>query len=283
MSATELSVILSNVGEDLPVAFELDGDRRDLADFDGVVDVAGESTGPFYEWGLVRMTGNLGVQLTAPDGTVHTHAVSYFTQLLETDDLRPAVRAGDGDARVAARVETEAETGAESEMESEPPSVEDDLEGADADAGTARGASLGPTDGAEVLDEPSAPQGALAAERDAPTRADPADADAADDRESDGSSTVETGTGEAGDTETAAGEPAEHDDDTAGESDRSAPTTVEGLRDRATDRSLTTYERQNAIRELAALGPEAAPALDHLADDAPEEAERALADSLRPE
>jgi hypothetical protein len=95
--------VLGTVAESLAVRFELGGEVRPLAQFDGVV--AADDRTTLRRWGAVDFVDGVGIRLEGPDGRVDTFDVDYFAARLADGTYVPAKAApGSGQVRVATTV-----------------------------------------------------------------------------------------------------------------------------------------------------------------------------------
>lgn len=95
--------VLNGVADALDVRFELDGESRPLAQFDGVV--AADDRRTLRRWGVVDFVDGTGIRLTGPEGRVDTFGVDYFADRLADGTYVPAKAApGSGEVRVATTV-----------------------------------------------------------------------------------------------------------------------------------------------------------------------------------
>lgn len=107
MASSELAMLLGNIESGLDVTYELDGTPQSLSGFTGVVRESGDGDHEYYEWGVVSLADDLGMELRSVSGRVHTHSVSYVAQQLASGDLVPAVYDRDTDTvRVATIAES---------------------------------------------------------------------------------------------------------------------------------------------------------------------------------
>jgi hypothetical protein len=125
MSEPDPTQVFRDIDEDLTTRYVLEGREHSLDEFTGVVEDDGESR-TYYEWRVVSMGDEDGIELTTTSGKVHTYSAEYFRMQLDAGRYRPAVEREDG-IRVASpenhRVDTDAGTDpgvAESENEEHP-------------------------------------------------------------------------------------------------------------------------------------------------------------------